>query len=668
MGAHAALPVRVPAALFFLILFSSLLPISFCGLSDDANALLKFKHALQIGDSDPLSSWEPHINNKPPCFGDAANWVGIFCFNNTVWGFRLENMGLQGNIDIPSLASMPHLRSISFMNNSFSGPFPNFNLLRNLKSLYLSFNHFSGPLPDDAFKSMNMLKKVYLSDNEFTGHIPSSLASLPNLLILRLDANKFYGSIPDFRSPSLKKVNFSNNDFEGPIPTNLTTFNTSSFEGNKRLCGAPLPNSCPPGTLSLAGMDYDTAKTSILKILLIFLLTLLIIVVIVAAIVIARLRSNQACSHHDSSVTMFQSQASNRYAPPAFVKTKSIAEHEQQQVMGDQSGSQPQVQYSKKGETGRLTFLLPERRKFDLQDLLKASAEILGSASFGSSYKAVMRDNQAVVVKRYKHMNNVPRDEFCEHMTRLASLSHPNLLPPVAYYYRKEEKLILSDFVNKGCLASSLHGNHNYEKPCLDWPTRLKIVKGIAKGLSYLYNALPSLVVPHGHLKSSNVLLDESYEPLLTDYALIPVINLDHAQQIMMPYKSPEYAQLGRITKKTDVWSLGIVILEILTGKFPENYLTLRHDTNSDIASWVNTMITEKRTGEVFDVDMGGVENSKSELLKLLKIGLSCCEENVERRLDIKEALDQIQQLKDSESDADYSLTITSEPDGFRAI
>lgn len=193
-------------------------------------------------------------------------------------------------------------------------------------------------------------------------------------------------------------------------------------------------------------------------------------------------------------------------------------------------------------------------------------------------------------------------------------------------------------------------------------------MKGVARGLSYLYNALPNLVVPHGHLKSSNVLLDESFEPLLTDFGLISVINHDHAQQIMMPYKSPEYAQLGRITKKTDVWSFGIVILEILTGKFPENYLTLRHDPSSDIASWVNTMITEKRTGEVFDAEMGGVENSKGELLKLLKIGLSCCEENVERRLDIKEALQQIEELKDSESDANFSLLVTNERDAYKTM
>lgn len=210
-------------------------------------------------------------------------------------------------------------------------------------------------------------------------------------------------------------------------------------------------------------------------------------------------------------------------------------------------------------------------------------------------------------------------------------------------------------------------GNHDKERPSLTWPTRLKIVKGVARGLSYLYTALPSLVVPHGHLKSSNILLNESYEPLLTDYALIHVTNLDHAQQVLMPYKSPEYAQLGRITKKTDVWSLGIVILEILTGKFPENYLTPRHDIKSDIASWVNGMITDKKTSEVFDAEMEGVENSKSELLKLLKIGLSCCEENVERRFDMKEALEKIEELKE-ENDGDFSLIVTNESDAFQAI
>nr|KYP50390.1 putative LRR receptor-like serine/threonine-protein kinase RLK [Cajanus cajan] len=570
-------------------------------------------------------------------------------------------MGLTGNIDINSLASIPALRSISLMNNTFVGPLPNVRMLPNLKALYLSYNHFSGQIPDDIFTSLHRLRKLYLANNEFSGTIPSSIPTLPSLLVLRLDSNKFQGQIPRFRhNNNLKILNLSNNELEGPIPTNISTFGASAFNGNSGLCGPPLKNECQASLGS---------KMRIQKILIVVFATAFIVAMVVVVLVICRLRSvkNQ---QQQASALQGQGQASNKYAPPIYVKTKSLADYRDaspRQVAPDHGRGR-----ARRAEQGKLTFVRHDQLKFDLQDLLKASAEILGSAGFGSSYKAVILDGQAVVVKRYKHMNNVPREEFHEHMRRLGNLNHPNLLPLVAYYYRREEKLLLAAFVDNGCLASRLHGNHSYQKPGLDWPTRLKIVKGVARGLSYLYTALPSVIVPHGHLKSSNVLLDESFEPLLTDYALSPVINLDHAQQVIMPYKSPEYAQLGRITKKTDVWSFGILILEILTGKFPENYLTLRYNTDSDIASWVNTMITEKRTSDVFDVEMGGIGNSKAQLLKLLKIGLSCCEENVERRLDIKEALAQIEDLKETENDViigDYSSTIiTSERNIYRAV
>ena len=211
-------------------------------------------------------------------------------------------------------------------------------------------------------------------------------------------------------------------------------------------------------------------------------------------------------------------------------------------------------------------------------------------------------------------------------------------------------------------------GNHYEDKPALNWPTRLRIIKGVARGLAYLYDAIPSLIIPHGHLKSSNVLLDESMDAILADYALSPVINLDLVQQIMMAYKSPEFAQHGRITKKTDIWSLGILILEILTGKFPENYLTHVHDRNADLASWVNTMIKEKLVSDVFDLEMGGAKNSKSEILKLLKIGLSCCEEDVERRLDIKEVVRMIEEFKEGDGDGEYISSVTNDGDNFRGM
>ncbi|KAI4355932.1 hypothetical protein L6164_004656 [Bauhinia variegata] len=657
--------VKVVVVVFInvLLVLSSCAPDS---RFNEADALLRLKGSLN--NAVRLGSWDPSINPKPPCSGNRNNWEGVICVDDKVLGLRLESMGLHGKIDIDSLVALPFLRMLSLMNNTFTGSIPSINMLHHLRSIYLSYNHFSGEIPDDAFKGMHKLKKVYLSNNEFTGKIPSSLASLPNLMHLRLDANKFQGQIPTFSNATrLTVVDFSNNELEGFIPDNLRPFPATAFSGNAKLCGRPLDSSC-----SAAAVETP-AKTTVLKIFLIVMLTAVLIAILVAAFItifrlrssnqrqqIVRLGSRHAAAMSSSATTLPNSSrgSSKKYAPPVYRQQQAagVVDHHKVAVGARSSAYHHQQQAA----AGKLSFVRDDdRQRFDVHDLLKASAEILGSATFGSSYKAVVLDgSQVVVVKRYKQMNNVGREEFQEHMRRLGALSHPNLLPLVAYYYRKEEKLLLTDFVDNGCLASHLHGNHNLDKPCLDWPTRLRIVKGVARGLAYLYSALPSVVVPHGHLKSSNVLLDESFNPLLTDYALIPLTNIDLAQQQMMPYKSPEYAQLGRITKKTDVWSLGILILEILTGKFPENYLKQRHDSASDIASWVNAMITEKRTSEVFDVEMGELADNKAELLKLLKIGLSCCEENVERRLDIKEALEQIEDLKEVQDIGGYSHTI----------
>lgn len=195
-------------------------------------------------------------------------------------------------------------------------------------------------------------------------------------------------------------------------------------------------------------------------------------------------------------------------------------------------------------------------------------------------------------------------------------------------------------------------GNRSRSRKCPDWPTRLNIVKGVAKGLLYLYNELPSLTAPHGHLKSSNVLLDGSYTPLLTDYGLVPVVNQEHAQEHMISYKCPEYKRSGRITKKTDVWSLGILILETLTGRFPSNFLQQgKGSDTTDVALWVESVVRDEENNvDVFDADMARDKNSEGEMMKLLKIGFDCCQADGDMRPDIKEAVEKIEEVKEKES------------------
>lgn len=201
-------------------------------------------------------------------------------------------------------------------------------------------------------------------------------------------------------------------------------------------------------------------------------------------------------------------------------------------------------------------------------------------------------------------------------------------------------------------------------QPALDWPARLKIVKGVAKGLRYLYTELPSLISAHGHLKSSNVLLKASNEPVLSDYGLIPVVNQEHAQELMVAYKSPEYSQQGRITKKTDVWSFGLLILEILTGKFPANFLHQgKGGDEEDLATWVKAIPEKDWSTQVFDKDMGPTKNCEAEMMKLLRIAMACCESDFEKRLDLREAVDKIEELKEKDGDEDFYSSYASEAD-----
>jgi hypothetical protein len=135
-------------------------------------------------------------------------------------------------------------------------------------------------------------------------------------------------------------------------------------------------------------------------------------------------------------------QLNSQKTTPSVIETKSI------DLAGDFS----------KGENGELNFVREDKGGFDLQELLRSSAEVLGSGSFGSTYKAMVLNGPIVVVKRFRQMNNVGKQEFFEHMKKLGSLNHPNLLPLVAFYYKKEEKFLVYDFGENGSLASHLHG------------------------------------------------------------------------------------------------------------------------------------------------------------------------------------------------------------------
>ncbi|KAK4791877.1 hypothetical protein SAY86_022312 [Trapa natans] len=641
--------------------------------NSDAAALLKFKSFVE-DPSGALSSWTASV---PPCAarGGGSSWAGVICSRGNVRGLQLEHMGLGGRIDVDSLAGLRWLRSLSFRNNSFGDPFPSVGRLGPLKALFFSHNAFSGEIPGSAFDGMLSLKKLHMAGNQFTGKIPESLVKLPRLIELKAEDNQFTGPVPDFKQ-KLRILDLSYNSLEGPIPVSLSELDPSSFAGNKALCDAPLApcssSATPTASSTISPPPPPPCADSQILVLAIVLVSALLLLLFLVALILCLRVQNRSSSNHPPLESIPSLNAASNSSVPNLQKMSSLKD------AMDPMGSSP-IGSGSSRKAEKLTFVRDYggggRRRFELQDLLMASAEILGGGCLGPSYKAAVAAAGLVVVKRYRLMNNVGKEEFQEHMRRLGRLNHPNLLPLLAYYYRKEEKLLVSDFVCRGSLAIHLHYNRDRGQLALDWPTRLKIVKGVAKGLSYLYFALPTLITPHGHLKSSNVLLNDSFEPLLTEYGLVPVINQECSEQLMVAYRSPEYLKNARVTRKTEVWGLGMLILEVLTGKFPANFYLQKgsggvsddhpidHDCQ-DLAAWVK-MGAAAASQAVLDKEMRAPPNSEGEMMKLLKIGIACCEEDVEKRVEMKAAVEWIDEVKEKGdvTDEDFYSAYASDAD-----
>ncbi|KAL1568140.1 actin-regulating kinase prk1 [Salvia divinorum] len=626
-----------PILLSLLLLLQNL---AISSSQSDGEVLLKFKASLD--NPAALDTW---AGAGPPCSG----WKGVLCGRGSVWGLQLEGMGLHGVIDVETLAGLPGLRSLSFKNNDFDGALPNLTGHGALKSVFLSNNKFSGEISDGAFYGMNSLKKLHLENNKFSGTIPATLATAPRLIELALQDNEFEGEIPNFEQQSLKNLNVSNNRLVGQIPGSLSRLDASSFSGNDDLCGAPLEE-CPANYDSPANYDYYDDRRrhhrfpeTTIAVVAILLGAALIALLGVCIFLICRKKG----SHQGAAP------AAAAAAAPATADLNQMERGGESAAAGGSEGGKPSVRL--------LTFLKEDSEKFDMHELLRASAEVLGGSAFGSTYKAGL-NGKKMAVKRFKHMNQVSKEDFNEHMRRLGRMSHRNVQPIVAFYYKKEEKLLVTAFAENVSLAARLHGNQARDHRSLDWTARLRIVKGVAKGLLYLHNELPSLTPAHGHLKASNVLLDAAFTPLLTDYGLIPIVNNEQAEESMVAYKSPEYKETGKLTKKTDVWSFGFLILEILTRKASG----VEQQADVDLATWVETAIANESSGagaEVFDQEMAGASHSQVEMMKLLKIGLSCCEADVEKRPEMKEVAEKVEEIKEREFDDDFYSSYASESD-----
>lgn len=439
--------------LCFLLLCFSFTP-SLQNVSE-SEPLVRFKSSVNITKGD-LNSWR---TGTDPCNG---KWFGIYCQKGqTVSGIHVTRLGLSGTINIEDLKDLPNLRTIRLDNNLLSGPLPPFYKLPGLKSLLLSNNSFSGEIADDFFKETPQLKRVFLDNNRLSGKIPASLMQLAGLEELHMQGNQFSGEIPSLTDGNkvLKSLDLSNNDLEGEIPISISERKNleMKFEGNQKLCGSPLNIVCDekPSSTGSGNEKNNTAKA-------IFMVILFLLIFLFVVAIITRWKKKRQPEFRMLGKDHLSDQESVEVRVPDSIK-KPI---ESSKKRSNAEGS------SKKGSShngkgggggpgsgmGDIIMVNSEKGSFGLPDLMKAAAEVLGNGSLGSAYKAVMANGLSVVVKRIRDMNKLARDAFDTEMQRFGKLRHPNVLTPLAYHYRREEKLVVSEYMPKSSLLYVLHG------------------------------------------------------------------------------------------------------------------------------------------------------------------------------------------------------------------
>lgn len=190
------------------------------------------------------------------------------------------------------------------------------------------------------------------------------------------------------------------------------------------------------------------------------------------------------------------------------------------------------------------------------------------------------------------------------------------------------------------------------------------MAKGVARALCYLHlNAKSHTIVPHGNLKSSNILLDENDTVLVSDYGLSSLIAAPIAAQRMVVYKSPEYGYARKVTKQSDVWSYGSFLIELLTGRL--SACSAPPGVNgSDLCNWVNRAVREEWTAEIFDKDISVHRSALPGMLRLLQIAMRCTERFPENRPDMREVVREVEKVEaplvsEDEDDASGDRSIT---------
>ncbi|KAJ9543592.1 hypothetical protein OSB04_023299 [Centaurea solstitialis] len=470
--------------------------------------------------------------------GEIPNELGKL---NNLFNLNLSNNQLSGQIP-QNLDNLTHLQALDFSANNLYGSIPtSIGNCSSLSSLNLSNNRLSGEVPSELGNLSGLQYLLDLSNNSFSGKLPQNLAKLVTLQTLNLSHNNFSGEIPQAIATgmiSLQSIDLSYNNLSGPIP-NLGVFKQSppeSFAGNPDLCGSEKGIS-PCNTKSSPEKSSGSNK--------------LLIAALIPAIILFSIAT---------TITVF-----------------CIVFRRRSTAIDEESKSSATIPNSE--------FIISERDgRFTFGDIVKATGNfndtyLIGKGGFGSVYKAKLPTGQIVAVKKLNtDSGEIPATNcrsFENEIRALTEIRHRNIIKLYGYCRGEGGMLLVYEYMEKGSLGKVLYGARAIVE--LDWNTRVKIVHDLAHALAYLHHdCIPPVV--HRDVSLNNVLLESDMVPRLSDFGTARLLNSDTGNWTAVAgsygYMAPELALTMRVTPKCDVFSFGVITLEIMMGRHPGELLS----------------------------------------------------------------------------------------------
>ncbi|KAL9243491.1 hypothetical protein vseg_017371 [Gypsophila vaccaria] len=639
----------------FFVYFISLFVVHANTDANDAQSLQVLYGALN--NPSQLTGWKS--SGGDPC---AESWVGVKCDGSAVVSLELSGLSLNGSMGY-LLSNLLSLKTMDLSNNNIHDTIP-FQMPPNLTTLNLAWNNLSGNLPyslssmaslmylnvsgnslaqqiADVFSNHTALATLDLSNNNFSGDLPNSLSSLSNLSTLKVQNNQLTGTLDTLVSLPLDDVNVANNHFTGWIPQELLSIPKFVCNGNSFDNGpAPPPppfTPPPPGVPakrnhsrsggSLHSPDSPDKESSHKKKTSSGVGTILGVVLSVVFLLVFALLALLFCKRKwrtkPSNGRMFGGSVSNGVekvntevqeqrvsSTPAVVNVKPPpAEDVPVDKVYGKNGSVKRVKSPITATSYTVASLQTATNSFSQES-------IVGEGSLGRVYRAEFSHGKVLALKKIDNsaLSLQEEDNFLEAVSNMSRLRHPNIVSLAGYCTEHGQRLLVYEYIGNGSLHDILHFSDDGGKK-LSWNNRVRVALGTSRALEYLHEVcLPPVV--HRNLKSANILLDEEFNPHLSDCglaALTPNTERQVSTQMIgsFGYSAPEFALSGIYTTKSDVYSFGVVMLELLSGRKPLD--SSRPRTEQSLVRWATPQLHDiDALSKMVDPTLNGMYPAKS--------------------------------------------------------